>query len=169
MHNINVFILSGQFLFFLSIELDVVMETDNELEEKHRLGKVRFSIRNCKTETMSSDEASSIFIVYACFYSCRVKLEQDICHNSSIVENVLIYFFFIFTTKQNHIKSRCIWVICCKAKAIIEAVKIWNSSINGRFQWRSVHVTSSPAPRYLISHRLSANQILPLFLKTNHK
>ena len=55
LHNINVFILSGQFLFFLSIELDDVMETDNELEQKHKLDEVRFSIRNCKTETMSSD------------------------------------------------------------------------------------------------------------------
>jgi hypothetical protein len=47
------------------------------------------------------------------------------------------------------------------------------SSINGRFQcemtrWRSVHVTSSPTPRYLISHRFSTIQIA-LFLKTNHK
>jgi hypothetical protein len=80
------------------------MKTDKQLEEKHKLGKVRFSIRNCKTETMSSDEASSIFIVYACFYSCRVKLEQDICHNSSISDNVLI-FFFIFTTKQKSHKK----------------------------------------------------------------
>jgi hypothetical protein len=47
LHNINVFILSGQFLFFLSIELDVVMETDNELEQKHKLDEVRFFIRNC--------------------------------------------------------------------------------------------------------------------------
>jgi hypothetical protein len=39
----------ANFYFFLSIELDVVMETDNELEEKDELGKVRFSIRNCKT------------------------------------------------------------------------------------------------------------------------
>jgi hypothetical protein len=38
------------------------METDNELEEKDTLGKVRFSIRNCKTEKMSSDETSYIFI-----------------------------------------------------------------------------------------------------------
>ena len=57
MHNINVIILSGQFLFLLSIELDV-METDNELEEKNRLDKVRFSTRNCKTLTMGSDETS---------------------------------------------------------------------------------------------------------------
>jgi hypothetical protein len=55
LHTINVFIISGQFLFFLSIELDVVMEADNELEEKDKLGTVRFSIRNCKTEAMSSD------------------------------------------------------------------------------------------------------------------
>jgi hypothetical protein len=52
--------------------------------------------------------------------------------------------------------------------------KIYISSINGRFQgemtrWKSVHVISSPTPRDLISHRLSANQITPLFLKTNHK
>jgi hypothetical protein len=64
------------------------LKTDKQLEEKHKLGKVRFSIRNCKTETMSSDEASSIFLFYACFYSCRVKLEQGICHNSSISDNV---------------------------------------------------------------------------------
>jgi hypothetical protein len=51
----HVFILSGQFLFFLSIELDAVMETDNELEQKHKLDEVRFFIRNCKTEIMSSD------------------------------------------------------------------------------------------------------------------
>ena len=150
-----------------------MIEIDIELEEKHSLDKVRFSIRNCKTETMSSDEASSIFLFYACFYSCRVKLEQGICHNSSISDNVLIFFSFLLQNK-NHIKRRCIWHICCKAKAIIRAVKIWNSSINGRCQcemtrWRSVHVTSSPAPRYPISHRLSANQILPLFLKTNHQ
>ena len=63
------------FYFFLSIELDVVMETDNELEEKHRLGTVRFSIRNCKTETMSSDETSYIFIFIICFYSCPIKIE----------------------------------------------------------------------------------------------
>jgi len=34
------------------------MEADNEIEQKHKLDKVRFSIRNCKTETMGSDEAS---------------------------------------------------------------------------------------------------------------
>jgi hypothetical protein len=53
-------------------------------------------------------------------------------------------------------------------------VRIEVSSINGRFQremtrWRSVHVTSSPRPRALISRRLSANQIAPSFSKTNHK
>ena len=32
--------------YFLSIEVDVVMETDNGLEEKHTLDEVRFSIRN---------------------------------------------------------------------------------------------------------------------------
>jgi hypothetical protein len=51
------------------------METDNELEEKDELGKVRFSIRNCKTETMSSDETSYIFIFIACFYSWPIKIE----------------------------------------------------------------------------------------------
>ena len=51
------------------------MEADNELEEKHKLGKVRFSIRNCKTETMSSDETSYIFIFTTCLYSCRVNIE----------------------------------------------------------------------------------------------
>ena len=40
------------------MELDVVMETDKELEEKHEIDNVRFSTRNCKTETMSSDETS---------------------------------------------------------------------------------------------------------------
>ena len=34
------------------------METDDELEQKQTLDKVRFSIRNCKTDTMGSDEAS---------------------------------------------------------------------------------------------------------------
>ena len=80
------------------------MEADNELEEKDKLGTVRFSIRNCKTETMSSDKTSYIFIFIICFYSCPIKLEQDICHNSSISDNVLI-FFFIFTTKQNSHKK----------------------------------------------------------------
>ena len=51
------------------------METDNELEEKDELGKVRFYIRNCKTETMSSDETSYIFIFITCFYSCPIKIE----------------------------------------------------------------------------------------------
>jgi hypothetical protein len=32
--------------YFLSIEVDIVMETDNELEEKDELDKVRISIRN---------------------------------------------------------------------------------------------------------------------------
>jgi hypothetical protein len=34
--------------YFLSIEVDVVMESesDDELEEKHELDEVRFSIRN---------------------------------------------------------------------------------------------------------------------------
>ena len=137
------------------------MEADNELEEKHKLGKVRFSIRNCKTKTMSSDETSYIFIFTTCFYSCRVNIEKDICHTSSNADNVLIFFLL---QNKNHIKRRCIWDICCKVKAIIGAVKIWNSSINDRFQcemtsWRSVHVTLSPTPRDLISHRLLANQI----------
>jgi hypothetical protein len=48
LHNIDVFILSGEFLFLLSIELDVGMATDNEPEEKHKLNKVRFSIRELK-------------------------------------------------------------------------------------------------------------------------
>jgi hypothetical protein len=51
------FYLANFYLFF-SIELDVVMETDDELEQKQTLDKVRFSIRNCKTDTMGSDEAS---------------------------------------------------------------------------------------------------------------
>ena len=34
--------------YFLSIELDVVMETDNELEQKHELDHVRFFIWNWK-------------------------------------------------------------------------------------------------------------------------
>jgi hypothetical protein len=75
LHTINVFIISGQFLFFLSIELDVVMEADNELEEKDKLGTVRFSIRNCKTEAMSSDKTSYIFIFITCLYSCPIKVE----------------------------------------------------------------------------------------------
>ena len=58
MFNINVVILSGQFLSFFSIELGVVMETSDELEQKQTLYTVRLSIRNCKTETMGSDEAS---------------------------------------------------------------------------------------------------------------
>ena len=58
------------FYFFLSIELDAVME-----KEKTELGKVRFSIRNCKTETMSSDETSYIFIFITCFYSWPIKIE----------------------------------------------------------------------------------------------
>ena len=44
------------------------METDNELEEKKKLDEVRISIRNCKTETMSRDETSYIFICITCFY-----------------------------------------------------------------------------------------------------
>jgi hypothetical protein len=51
------FYLASFYLFF-SIELGVVMETDDELEQKQTLYAVRFSIRNCKTETMGSDEAS---------------------------------------------------------------------------------------------------------------
>jgi hypothetical protein len=35
-----------------------MMETDDKLEQKQTLDKVRFSIRNCKTETTGSDEAS---------------------------------------------------------------------------------------------------------------
>jgi hypothetical protein len=32
--------------YFLSIEVDIVMETENELEEKDELDEVRISIRN---------------------------------------------------------------------------------------------------------------------------
>jgi hypothetical protein len=56
--NINVVILYGQLLSLFSIELDVVMETDDALGYMRTLDEVRFSIRNCKTETMGSDEAS---------------------------------------------------------------------------------------------------------------
>jgi hypothetical protein len=51
------------------------MEADNELEEKDKLGTVRFSIRNCKTEAMSSDKTSYIFIFITCLYSCPIKVE----------------------------------------------------------------------------------------------
>jgi hypothetical protein len=51
------------------------MEPENELEEKEKLDEVRFSIRNCKTETMSSDETSYIFICITCFYWWSVRIE----------------------------------------------------------------------------------------------
>jgi hypothetical protein len=74
-------------IFFLSIELDVVMKTDKQLEEKQKLGKVRFSIRNCKTETMSSDEASlfHMHLLFMWFLFCSKK-EKKISTLSEIDE-----------------------------------------------------------------------------------
>jgi hypothetical protein len=78
----------------------------------------------------------------------------------------LFFCFSFLLQNKNHIKSKCIWDICCKAKAIIGAVKIWNFSINGRFQcdmtrWRSVHVTTSPiACRPIRSRRYFLKQII---------
>ena len=77
-----------------------------------------------------------------------------------------LFFIFHFCYKTKSHKSRCIWDICCKAKVIIGAVKIWNSSINGRFQWDDPLKIGA---RDLISHCLSANQIASLFFKTNHR
>ena len=85
-----------------------MMEIDNELEEKHSLAKVRLFIRHCKTETMSSDETSYIYIFITCFYSCRVKIEQDICQNSSIADNVRIFCFSFLLQNKNHTQRRCI-------------------------------------------------------------
>jgi hypothetical protein len=80
------------------------MEIDNDLEEKHSLDKVRFSIRNCKTETMSSDETSYIFIFITVFIRVGLKFSKTFVKIRQL-PIMCGFFFFIFTTKQKSHKK----------------------------------------------------------------